>query len=170
MQKIEMTSKELLLEQFTVSYDRNGWFVALKNALVNLTAEQAAWKPEGADNSIWEILAHLNYYNRAYLERFKGVDYQYTKSSNDETFAGGENDSEEAWQAEVAEFGVIMDGWREQLEAAPEEKFAELYQPKNESAWGSYITQINMHNAHHGGQIVILRKLQGSWDSAKGVS
>jgi len=34
--------------------------------------------------------------------------------------------------------------------------------------WGS--TNINTHNAHHGGQIVLLRKLQGSWDSKGGVS
>jgi uncharacterized damage-inducible protein DinB len=165
-----MNTKELLLEQFTVSYDHNGWFVAVKNALVNLTAEEAAWKPQGADNSIWEILAHLNYYNRAYLERFRGVDYKYTKSSNDETFSSDESLSEEAWQAEIADFNAIMDGWRELLEKADDESFNQLYSPKNESAWGSVITHINLHNAHHGGQIVLLRKLQGSWDRAKGVS
>ena len=36
-----MTTKVLLLEHFTVAYDENGWFVALENALHNLTAEQA---------------------------------------------------------------------------------------------------------------------------------
>ena len=28
----------------------------------------------------------------------------------------------------------------------------------------------NIHNAYHIGQIVLLRKLQGSWDSSQGVS
>ena len=93
-----MTTKELLLEQFGASYDENGWFVALKNALQNLTAEQAIWKPENTDNSIWEILAHLNYYNNAYLERFKGNDFVYNISTNDETFSSAENASEEAWR------------------------------------------------------------------------
>ena len=37
-----MTTKETLLEQFTACYDENGWFVALKNALENLTADEAA--------------------------------------------------------------------------------------------------------------------------------
>lgn len=42
-----MSVKEILLEQFTTCYDENGWFVALKNALHGVTAEQAAWKPAG---------------------------------------------------------------------------------------------------------------------------
>ena len=69
-----MTTKETLLEQFTACYDENGWFVALKNAVKDLTAEQANWKTENLDNSIWEILSHLNFYNEAYLKRFKGID------------------------------------------------------------------------------------------------
>ncbi len=41
-----MTTKQFLLEQFTACYDENGWFVALKNAVKDLTAEQANWKTE----------------------------------------------------------------------------------------------------------------------------
>lgn len=165
-----MTTKEILLEQFTACYDENGWFVALKNALRNLTAEQAVWKPENSDNSIWEILSHLNYYNNAYLERFKGVDYVYKISSNDETFAGAGNATEEAWQAEVERFDSIMSEWRNLLEAADESKLAEAVSAKNQSPWAEIIGLINTHNAHHGGQVVLLRKLQGSWDASKGVS
>jgi uncharacterized damage-inducible protein DinB len=165
-----MTPKEILLEQFNAAYDQNGWFVALKNTLVNLTAEQAAWQPENAENPIWGILAHLNYYNRAYVERFKGVDYVYSKNTNDETFASDEALSEEAWKLEIAEFEIIMNEWREQLESADQEKFNQPYKSNHKSVWASVITHINLHNAHHGGQIVLLRKLQGSWDSSKGVS
>lgn len=35
-----MTTKELLLKQFTACYEENGWFVALKNVVKDLTAEQ----------------------------------------------------------------------------------------------------------------------------------
>jgi hypothetical protein len=66
--------KEILLEQFDRCYNNNGWFVAVRNALEGVTALQAIWKPEGSDNSIWETLAHISYYNNAYLQRFKGVD------------------------------------------------------------------------------------------------
>ena len=64
-----MTTKEILLEQFTAAYDENGWFIALEYALDNLTAEQIIWKTKNSDNSIWEILGHLNFYKEAYFRR-----------------------------------------------------------------------------------------------------
>ena len=165
-----MQTKEILLEQFNTCYDENGWFVALKNALQNLTAEQAAWKTENLDNSIWEILSHLNYYNLAYLERFKGNDYVYKISGNDETFASAETASEEAWQAEVERFDAIMSQWRDLVESADQARLENKVSEKNKSSWANLIAYINAHNAHHGGQIVLIRKLQGSWDNNKGVN
>lgn len=165
-----MTTKELLLEQFTACYDENGWFIALKNAVENVTAEQATWKAENSDNSIWETLSHLNFYNEAYLKRFKGIDYVYPTTNNDETFSSAENASEEAWASELERFDSVMSEWRNLLESADESKFDEAVSATNKARWSSLISHINTHNAHHGGQIVLLRKLQGSWDSQKGVS
>ena len=165
-----MTTKETLLEQFTACFDENGWFVALRNAVKNLTAEQAIWKAENLDNSIWEIVHHLNFYNEAYLKRFKGINYVYPTENNDETFASAETVSEEAWQAEIEKFDSIMTEWRSLLEAAEESKFDEAVSATNSSAWGSLLAHVNAHNAHHGGQIVVLRKLQGNWDAKQGVS
>jgi len=165
-----MTTKETLLEQFAACYDENGWFVALKNAVKNLTAEQAVWKPENLDNSIWEIVRHLNFYNEAYLKRFKGMTVDYSGTENSETFAGAETVSEEAWQAEIEKFDSIMTEWRNLLEAAESSKFDEAVSATNKAAWSSLIAHVNAHNAHHGGQIVVLRKLQGSWDAKQGVS
>lgn len=165
-----MTTKETLLEQLTACYDENGWFVALKNAVMNLTAEQAIWKTENFDNSIWEIVHHLNFYNEAYLKRFKGIDYVYPISENSETFSSAETATEDAWRAEIERFNSIMSEWRSLLEAADESKFGEAVSATNTSPWSSILAHINAHNAHHGGQIVILRKLQGNWDSRKGVS
>ena len=36
--------------------------------------------------------------------------------------------------------------------------------------YGAYLKYAVFHIAYHTGQIVLLRKLQGSWDSSKGVS
>jgi uncharacterized damage-inducible protein DinB len=165
-----MTTKEILLEQYTACYDENGWFVALKNALENVSAEQAAWQPENSNNSIWEILSHLNFYNQAYLKRFQKIDYVYPTNDNDETFARAETISEEAWRAAVERFDAILSEWRDLLAAADETRFDEPVSATNRASWASLVAQVNAHNAHHGGQIVLLRKLQGSWDASKGVS
>jgi uncharacterized damage-inducible protein DinB len=63
-----------------------------------------------------------------------------------------------------------MSEWRNLLEAASEDKFDEAVSATNKSAWSSLLAHVNAHNAHHGGQIVVLRKLQGSWNSGEGVS
>jgi uncharacterized damage-inducible protein DinB len=165
-----MKLKDALLEQFDSCYDQNGWFVAIKNAIHGITAEEAAWKPDGADNSIWQILSHLNYYNNAYLERFRGVDYEYDKPDNDATFEQAEAPSEAAWRAEVEQFNRIMSQFRDLLSKADDAKLDELAPPAREYPWSVIVSNINAHNAHHGGQIVLMRKLQGSWDRGKGVS
>jgi uncharacterized damage-inducible protein DinB len=165
-----MTTKEILLEQFTVCHDENGWFVALKNTLRNLTAEQAAWKPEDRENSIWEILAHLNFYNERYLRRFKGESIPPVDIENSETFTGAREASDEAWQTEIERLDRIMSEWRSLLQTADEAKLAQAVSAENQSPWWEVISNINAHSAHHGGQIVLIRKLQGSWDASKGVS
>lgn len=162
--------KDTLLEQFSTCYDKNGWFVAVRNTLEGVTAEQAVWKPKGADNSIWESLAHLSYYNNAYLQRFKGIDYEYTKSTNEETFESSENASDEEWQAELERFKSIMTEWREWLSKADDAKLDQAVSATNDTPWKTLISNINTHNAYHGGQILLLRKLQGSWNPEKGVS
>ena len=174
-----MTTKEILLEQFAIAFDENGWFVALKNALHNLTPEQAAWKTEALDNSIWGTLAHLNFYNERYLRRFRGEELPastlensetFSTRENRQTFAGGEEPADDAWRSELEKFDRVMSQWREQIEAATEEKLAQPVSAENRSPWWEVIVNISAHNAHHGGQVVVIRKLQGSWDASKGVS
>ena len=165
-----MTDKEFLIDQFTSNYDTDGWFVALGNTFKGLSAENAAWKPDGVDNSIWGIVRHLNFYNERYLKRFKGEPVEESEMENSETFAGAESVSEEAWQAEIERFNRVMSSWRSEFEAAGEEKFLQMYSKENQTTWAEIVGLMNTHHAHHGGQIVILRKLQGSWDASKGVS
>jgi uncharacterized damage-inducible protein DinB len=161
--------KELLLYQFDTCFDSNGWFVAIRNAVARLNAEQAAWRAEGSDNTIWESLAHVNYYNNAYLQRFKGIEFQYDTDDNSETFAQSAA-SDEDWDAEVARFVTIMNEFRELLKGADESKFDEPVPTNTSRKWWEIIADINAHNAYHGGQIVLLRKLQGAWNPHKGVS
>lgn len=166
-----MSTKEILLRQFTRCYDENGWFAAVRNSVEGLNVEQAAWKTEDSVNCIWETLSHITYYNNAYLQRFKGIEYEYDVANNEETFSTGEY-TEADWQADVARFDAVMTEWRGLIESADESKFSEPVPTNTHTArtWAELIADVNAHNAHHGGQIVLLRKLQGSWDSGGGVS
>ena len=165
-----MNTKNLLLKQFDKCFDKNGWFVAVRNVLDGVTVEQAAWKPDGSDaNCIWELLSHLTYYNHAYLQRFKGIAYEYDVENNDQTFSTGEY-QEADWQADVSRFHDVMTEWRGLIEAADESKFSESVPANTSRIWANVIADINAHNAYHAGQMLLLRKLQGSWNAEKGVS
>jgi uncharacterized damage-inducible protein DinB len=161
-----MSTKETLLQQFSACYDENDWFVAVKNAIEGITPEQAAWKPADTQHSIRELATHLIHDNNACLQRFQGIKYTSPAENNDETFdlAGG------SWEADLKRFEAIMTKWREVLENADNAKLDELAPHRNETNWGMEIANMNAHNAYHGGQIVLLRKLQGSWNPETGVS
>jgi len=161
-------NKDFLLDQFNKCYDENGWFVSLRNAVDGMTADEAAWKPDGADNSVWQTLSHVTYYNHAYLERFKGVDFQYDIDDNDATFTAGGSDEE--WATELERFDKVMKEFRELISNADDAKFDQSVSATKQTKWAVLIGEINAHNAYHAGQVLMLRKVQGSWDRAKGVS
>jgi hypothetical protein len=62
-----------------------------------------------------------------------------------------------------------MTNLRELIHNADESKLEEPTPPRNES-WQNELANMNAHNATTAGQIVLLRKLQQSWDATKGVS
>ena len=165
-----MTTREFLIDQFTYNYDTDTWFVALGNTFKGLAAADAAWKPDGVDNSIWEIIRHLNFYNERYLKRFRNEPVEEFEFENSETFASIETVSEEAWKAEIERFDRVMSGWRSAFEAETEERFGQSFSEDKQETLAEIVGLMNTHHAHHGGQIVVLRKLQGSWDASKGVS
>jgi hypothetical protein len=49
------------------------------------------------------------------------------------------------------------------------EKFVEAADDKTLQSLASEIAHIGTHNAYHVGQMIFVRKLQGSWNPEKGV-
>jgi uncharacterized damage-inducible protein DinB len=158
--------REILLEQFTASYDENNWFVGLKSALEGVTAEQAAWKPENIDNSIWETVNHLIFWNERYLRIWRKELTDPQDVENKGTFKSDEAD----WNAAVHKLYKVMDEWKAEIESAGDEQLNGPIAEKYKHPWYSALAHQNMHNAYHTGQILLLRKLQGSWNAEKGVS
>jgi hypothetical protein len=63
-----------------------------------------------------------------------------------------------------------MNEFRELIAAADGERFAEPVSAENPASWADLIANINAHNAYHSGQILIIRRLPGSWNREQGVS
>ena len=152
------TLKSVLLEQLKTTHDVQDWFVPAKQSVEGLTADQAAWKDGNANHSIAQLVSHLIFWNQTQLAKFKGETPPAYSGKNDETFSM--NLDKGSWENAVRQLDGVLVEWEKAIEAADEKKL---------QSWYSTIAHISAHNAYHTGQILYIRKQQGSWDPAKGV-
>jgi len=151
------TLKSVLLEQLRTTHNSQDWFASGNTAIAGLTADQAKWTDGKGNHSVGQLTYHLVFWNKRSLMRFKGGKPGQFSGNNDETF---NNFSTEQWADLVKQFDQVMTEWEKAVEAADDATVA-----KN----ASLIAHIGTHNAYHIGQIVYVRKEQGSWDPSKGV-
>ncbi|WP_310550932.1 DinB family protein [Paenibacillus glufosinatiresistens] len=150
------TLKEVLLQSWDYAMDQEDWAPPLAAALQGVNEEQALWKPKGeAGNSIWETVNHLAYYKERLLRNIKGLPPLPDLESNTATFTVTES-GEEDWKAAVENLKNVHAELREYIAAldedgGPENKRTEL------------LMSLVLHDSYHTGQIVLVRKLQGSW-------
>lgn len=160
-----MNRMDLLLREFDHTYLQEDWYPPLKDALAGLTAAQASWRPPGAAaNTIWENVSHLLFFKEQLLCRLQNKEV-VAAATNDDTFTpSGGPDDEEAWQADVKRMETIHHQLRELLAALREEDFD---RPFPVSPLGLRVFSIITHDAFHAGQIVQIRKMQGSWPARR---
>ena len=151
------TLKGILLEQLRTTHKDKDWFVPPSIAVEGLTAEQAAWKDSSGNHSIGQLANHLVFWNSRELARFRGEQPPKFDGNNDETFNSFDAKS---WAATVQQLDRVMTDL---------EKFVEAADATTLAKFGSEIAHIGTHNAYHTGQMIYIRKLQGSWDPANGV-
>jgi uncharacterized damage-inducible protein DinB len=158
------TLRSLLLGELHSSHDKAEWFTPVNTAVAGLTAEQAKWIPENAqgkqdgnaNHSVGMLAYHLVFWNENTLARLHG-EKPKDPSSNDETF----NDFDAAhWTDIVQRLDRVMKALEAEVEKIPDDKLARV---------ANTISHISTHNAYHTGQILYIRKLQGSWNPENGV-
>ena len=151
------TLKGVLLEQLKTTHDQKDWFASAKEAVEGVTAEQANWRDGKGNHSIGQLTAHLVFWNRQQLAKFKGEKPADFSGDNNETF----NRFDAAkWTATVKELDEVMTALEQVVQTADEASLQK---------WASALAHIGAHNAYHIGQMVYVRRLQGSWDPEKGV-
>jgi hypothetical protein len=152
------TLRSILLHELHTTHNKADWFVPISVAVDGLTARQASWQPPSGGHSAGQLTYHLLFWNRRNLLTFRGEKQEKFAGNNDETF---EKFNDKQWADTVKELDQVMTDLEKLVETADEKKLAE---------WAPTIANICTHNAYHVGQIVYVRKLQGSWNPAKGVS
>jgi uncharacterized damage-inducible protein DinB len=156
-QKKPTTLKGVLLEQLRTTHNEKDWFVPANVAVEGLTAEQASWQDKAGNHSVGQLANHLVFWNSQQLAKFKGEPEPKFSGDNNETF---NNFDAKKWAATVKQLDDVMIGWEKAVEAADDAKL---------QAWASTIAHIGAHNAYHIGQMIYVRREQGSWNPEKGV-
>ncbi|MEO8727082.1 MAG: DinB family protein [Acidobacteriaceae bacterium] len=159
------TLRSILLSQLRSTHDTAEWFVPVNAAVAGLTPEQAKWVPlnaagkldPDANHSVGMLAYHLLFWNARSLAQLKGEKQSAAPSNNDETF----NDFDAAtWSKTVHDLDAVLTSLEQFVEQADDATLAK---------GAATIAHISTHNAYHTGQILYVRKLQGSWNPANGV-
>jgi uncharacterized damage-inducible protein DinB len=155
--KKPVTLREVLLSELRSTHTSEEWFVPANVAVKGLTAEQASWTDGKGNHSVGQLAYHLVFWDRRNLEKLKGEQSPKYSGNNDETF---EKFDAKTWDQTVKDLDDVMTELEQWVETADEAKLAEKAQ---------VLTHISTHNAYHIGQIIYVRKEQGSWDPKNGV-
>lgn len=147
--------RDLLIDTFA--------YLAPLKTLDGLTGEEAARRVSGANHSIVEIVAHLHFWQSWFLKRCEGVDEPMATSAADGWPAAGAEDWEALRQRFVETLEKLAalsdDAARLAAPVTPPIEFPPLGQFTIRDA----LTHVAEHNAHHMGQVVLLRQLIGKW-------
>jgi DinB superfamily len=151
------TLRSLLIHELKTTHNQADWFVPISVAVDGLTAEQASWQPQGGLHSAGQLTYHLLYWNRRNLEKLKGEPLDKYSGNNDETFTKFDD---KQWSDTVKQLDEVMTEYEKFVESVDDQKLASV---------ATAVANVCTHNAYHVGQIVYVRKLQGSWNPDKGV-
>ena len=134
-------------------------------AVAELSGAQALSKPAGSPHSVADILAHMNYWQAFTLAAIEGE----PKPVPDKAALGWPEVSKQDWSNLVEEFSAGLEqaiGYTEDaaLLERPLSPDKELGFGFDRNTVGSALTEIiAAHNAHHTGQIILLRRMLNLW-------
>ena len=151
------TLRDVLLSELRSTHTSEEWFAPANIAVKGLTAEQASWKDGKGNHSVGQLAYHLLFWNRQNLARLKGETPEKFSGNNDETF---DKFDPKSWDETVRQLDQVMtdlEKWVGTADEASLQKYAQTF------------THISTHNAYHTGQIIYIRRLQGSWNPENGV-
>ena len=147
--------KSVLLDQLRSTHDKESWFVPVAASLEGLTAEQAVWSDGTGNHSVGQIANHLLFWNERQLQKFRGQKPTPFNGNNDETFNAF---SKEQWEETVKNLNKVLTDLEKTIESSDDASL---------KSWAETIANISAHNAYHTGQIIYVRKQQGSWKPGK---
>lgn len=149
----------MFLNVLDKTFNKESWFAPLKDSIEGISAEQASWRPSGeATKSIWENVNHLLYYKEKIVAILEGSEWTQNLDG-DQTFFFTEptNDVNE-WKKVVERLENTSCSLRQLLSNMTDDELMR-------NSFEVKLMDLLLHDAYHTGQIIQIRKIQGSWPS-----
>jgi uncharacterized damage-inducible protein DinB len=136
--------------------------------LAGLTTAEAAIRPENAEHSIAEIVAHMAFWQQWFLDRCDGL----TVPAPPRAELGWPAVAGMSWDQVYERFDG---GFKRAISLAEDEgRTAQPIAPALEFGHLAHYTvadalvHVALHNAHHLGQVITLRQMMGTWPPPAG--
>jgi len=150
-----MTEAQNIADQLARAHKGAAWHGDSVNEILgDVTATEAAAHPILGAHSIWELLLHLEAWNRFALEAIHG---RASEVSSDRNFPAIADTGDEAWKQTRARLDALKEELETEVGALPGERLEEIV-PGRKFSFYFLLHGIVQHDLYHAGQMVLLKK------------
>jgi len=137
--------------------DGVGGFTPFARALDGLSPEDAVRKPEGSPHSVAEVVAHMVFWQERFLQMVDGGEPTPVPTAS----VGWPSVTADDWPGLVARYLAGLERYRSIAQDA--EELRRPLVPGRDRTVGAAIASYYVHDAHHLGQVILLRRMIGAW-------
>ena len=141
-----------------------GAFMEYARALSGLSDAQARARVEGSPHSVADLLAHLDFWQAWVLDKLAGKEPPLPEHAE----GGWPKIGEGEWDKLVETFMAGLEACK--TRAQDRDRLGNpFFWGQHEMTVGGALLSTAVHNAHHLGQIILLRRIMGAWPPEGGM-
>jgi hypothetical protein len=150
----------LLLDVLDRSYGTRSWHgTTLRGAFRGMTPAEALWRPAPDRNSAWSLLLHAAYWKYVVRRRLHGEDVEGFRRSPANWPALPDPADARALRADLRLLGDEHARLLDAVRRLPPSHLARKT-PRGAFTYAQVIHGVAAHDSHHGGQVLLLRRLR----------
>ena len=150
-----MSERERIADQLRRAFEGSAWHgPAVLELLEDVDAVTAAAKPVSNAHSIWELLLHVEAWDRAAMVRLAGEKCQ---PKGEDNFPPMRKPVESAWRATITQAKRTHDQLVKMVEGLSESRLGDRVPGKRYDFY-HMLHGIAQHELYHAGQMAILKK------------
>jgi uncharacterized damage-inducible protein DinB len=157
-----MNGTDVLLSVLDDAYSGKSWQGPnLKGSIRGLSAMEATWRPGPGRHNIWELVAHVAYWEYAVKRRLLNEKPGLFPSKGSNWFSRRQNLTDEAWKAEKRLLEEIHRDLRRAVASLDPGKLNKKA-PGGKLSYAKIVYGAAAHDIYHTGQINLIKRLMRS--------